>query len=279
MTKPISPEVLAHYGVLGMKWGVRKDGKPQGFQYGDKKLTAPKRATKTTKRVIEDHNKLDNVRFKQKYGVSKRTYAKRVNKYGDPHARKANKKTYDKSKYSDVIGKNKPNSAVKTLIDREVRNRALNKEYKVQSIKDARERINSGRYSHHNIKAQYQRDAQDRGRAYAKDKRAAINSRKMADIQTASKTLGIGEKFVKAQYEVLTGKDFVYIDKNTFDNAKLAGLLVLGVGAIKTGSKAVKVGKQVYDKSKSQQAPKPPSNMPYKQRASTNDEIEKNKVY
>lgn len=25
---------IAHYGVMGQKWGVRKDGKPQGFQYG-----------------------------------------------------------------------------------------------------------------------------------------------------------------------------------------------------------------------------------------------------
>lgn len=27
---------LIHYGTPGMKWGFRKDGKPQGFQYGAK---------------------------------------------------------------------------------------------------------------------------------------------------------------------------------------------------------------------------------------------------
>lgn len=25
-------EELLHYGVMGMKWGIRKDGKPQGYQ-------------------------------------------------------------------------------------------------------------------------------------------------------------------------------------------------------------------------------------------------------
>lgn len=28
---------LVHYGVMGMKWGVRKDGMPQGFQYDEQR--------------------------------------------------------------------------------------------------------------------------------------------------------------------------------------------------------------------------------------------------
>lgn len=67
---------LKHYGVKGMKWGVRK-------KYPDR-LNYPTKSSSTTRKVIDDYNSMSDQQFRAKYQTSKKTYAKRVAKYGDP---------------------------------------------------------------------------------------------------------------------------------------------------------------------------------------------------
>lgn len=74
---------LAHYGVKGMKWGVRKDetvGKTPPTH-----LEVNPKESLVTQQVKRDYNSMSNDEFVRKYVVSKRRYAKRVDKYGDPY--------------------------------------------------------------------------------------------------------------------------------------------------------------------------------------------------
>ena len=85
---------LAHHGIKGQKWGVRrfrnKDGSltPAGkrrYKSGDRMDDNNPNDSKTTRRVKKDYNSMTDAEFRMKYSVSKNAYRKRVNKYGDPH--------------------------------------------------------------------------------------------------------------------------------------------------------------------------------------------------
>lgn len=78
---------LKHYGVPGMKWGKRK-ARPDRLESRDSD-------TEVTKKVKNDYNSLDDDQFQRKYATSKNTYARRVEKHGDPYAKKFSQKDRD----------------------------------------------------------------------------------------------------------------------------------------------------------------------------------------
>lgn len=72
----VDQEYLEHFGVAGMKWGVRK---------APEKLSINKTDSDVTKNVKKDYNSSTNKEFRKKYAGTKKMYAKRVEKYGDPY--------------------------------------------------------------------------------------------------------------------------------------------------------------------------------------------------
>lgn len=76
---------LYHFGVRGQKWGVRRFQNSDGSLTPEGKMRYNKNDSSVTKRVKNDWNNLDDKQFFNKYKTSKKTYAKRVRKYGDPY--------------------------------------------------------------------------------------------------------------------------------------------------------------------------------------------------
>lgn len=107
---------LYHWGIKGQKWGVRryqnKDGSltPAGKKrYAPERLDYPDKVTNTTKRVIDDYNSMSDKDFRWKYAVSKKTYANRVAKRGDPLLKKNGKSKlhYDAKEWNSTDEENK----------------------------------------------------------------------------------------------------------------------------------------------------------------------------
>ena len=76
---------LYHFGIMGQKWGLRRFQNKDGTLTPEGKMRYLKTDSSITKRVKKDWNSMSDKEFKGKYAASKKTYLKRVKKYGDPY--------------------------------------------------------------------------------------------------------------------------------------------------------------------------------------------------
>lgn len=83
---------LEHFGVKGMRWGVRNSSPSRVGKRPDR-LDPKKSDSEVTKNVKKDYNDLNNRTFFKKYATTKRTYANRVKKYGDPYLHAVEKRS------------------------------------------------------------------------------------------------------------------------------------------------------------------------------------------
>lgn len=86
---------LYHHGIKGQRWGIRRFQNEDGslmsagrkrYKVGDKMDTNDPNDSSVTRKVKRNYNEMSDKEFINRYKVSKKTYMKRVNKYGDPYA-------------------------------------------------------------------------------------------------------------------------------------------------------------------------------------------------
>lgn len=229
----ITHSELAHHGILGQKWGVRRfqnaDGSltPEGMRrYGH--MEKQKTDSSVTKRVKDDWHKLDNDQFRKKYQVSKDEYSRRVQKYGDPYMNSPMAK-YAKKKLAKEAAK----KDVRNMSDFELRNKSVSRHAYMHNNKNGDEVINNFRKSDdykYMKNAQYKdKKAQEIARKYIMDYAGAkLRDMGMKDSQDARKYLASKSYFQEAVPYV---KDYVtYVpnlisqspDQSKQRNARLA---------------------------------------------------------